>query len=122
MMALRGLSVSCCVALLACAPAHAEPAAVKAADMLPQQPLGLRAALSQRTQIVYETSLRAPQRSADISGLREQQRGRFALEFKTKSAVGDVRTGLLRFQLNDAGSLQFRPRRGGVQLSYREQF
>jgi hypothetical protein len=49
-------------------------------------------------------------------------RPRFALEFRAKAVAKDLRETLLRVQLSGAGALHFRPRGGGLQISYHEQF
>jgi hypothetical protein len=84
--------------------------------------LGVRATLSDRSRVVYETESALPWRPGDsaANGLRTS---RVALEFKSKpSPVSNLRDGLLRVQLSGDATVQFRPRSGGLQVMYRERF
>ncbi len=85
------------------------------------QVVGVRAALSARTRLVYEAESAPLWRGAD-SGIVNPRTARVALEFKSKSPVGDLRNGLLRVQLSGDAALQFKPRSGGLQVMYRERF
>jgi hypothetical protein len=49
-------------------------------------------------------------------------RPRFALEFRAKAAAKDLRESLLRVQMSGDAALHFRPRGGGLQITYRERF
>jgi hypothetical protein len=83
------------------------------------QVVGVRANLSARTRVVYETEATLPWRAGDSAGPRT---ARVALEFKSKSPVANLREGLMRVQLSGDAVLQFRPRGGGMQVMYRERF
>lgn len=83
--------------------------------------VGVRADLSERTRLVYESEHALPWRGTDNSGAVPRTT-RVALEFKSKSPVGDLRNGLLRVQLSGDAALQFKPRGGGLQVMYRERF
>ena len=83
--------------------------------------LGVRAALSAHTRLIYESESGLPWRSTDNSGAPPRTT-RVALEFKSKSPVGDLRNGLMRVQLSGDSVLQFKPRGGGLQVMYRERF
>jgi hypothetical protein len=86
------------------------------------QVVGVRATLSARTRIVYETGAALPWRSGDnvATGARTS---RVALEFKSrKSPVSNLRDGLLRMQLSSDAAVHLKPRGGGLQVTYRERF
>ncbi len=83
--------------------------------------VGVRAALSSRTRIVYEAEPGAAWRAAEAA-VADQRSARFALEFKTRAAGGDLRSSLLRVQLSGDSTLHFRPRSSGLQLHYRARF
>lgn len=83
--------------------------------------VGIRAALSARTRLIYEAESGLPWRNADNGGASPRT-ARVALEFKSKSPVGDLRNGLMRVQLSGDSALQFKPRSGGLQVMYRERF
>jgi hypothetical protein len=86
------------------------------------QVLGVRAALSARTRLIYEAESTLPWRNAENNGAAPRTT-RVALEFKSKSSpVGDLRNGLMRVQLSSESVLQFKPRSGGLQIMYRERF
>lgn len=91
------------------------------------QVFALRAALSPRTQILYETD--ATRREAgDLDPPFEPfgavQGTRLAVEFKLQPAapLKSLRDGLLRMQVSGSSSLQFKPRSGGLFVSYRATF
>lgn len=85
------------------------------------QVVGVRAALSARTRLTYETESSLPWRNND-SGGASPRTTRLALEFKSKSPVGDLRNGLMRVQLSGESALHFKPRSRGLQVMYRERF
>lgn len=83
--------------------------------------VGVRAALSARTRLVYEAESGLPWRSKDSGGALPHTT-RVAFEFKSKSPVGDLRNSFMRVQLSGDAALQFRPRSRGLQVMYRERF
>lgn len=85
------------------------------------QVVGVRAALSDRTRLIYEAESAPAWRSGDTTGLYSR-RSRVALEFKSKSPVSDLRNGLMRVQLAGDAAVHFKPRGGGLQVMYRERF
>lgn len=94
-----------------------------AASRTPTPVIGVRARLGNRTRLVAEADANALGR--DTSGGAETPAAdgaRLALEFKTKSPLKDLRTSLLRVQLSGQSALHFRPRGGGMQVTYRETF
>lgn len=87
--------------------------------------LGLRAALSRNTRLVYELNARNPltETPAHPATAQNSARSQFALEFKASG--GERRAlpaGLLRVQLQGGSTLQFRPRGGGLNITYRSRF
>lgn len=84
--------------------------------------LGVRATLSSRTSLVYETASALPWGNADAT-TASRRTSRVALEFKSrKSPVSNLRDGLMRVQLSGDADVQFKPRGGGLQVMYRERF
>ncbi len=84
------------------------------------QVLGVRATLSPRTRLVYETETALPGSRADGASPRTS---RVALEFKSrKSPVSNLRDGLMRVQLSGDAAVHLKPRGGGLQVMYRERF
>jgi hypothetical protein len=83
------------------------------------QVVGVRATLSARTRLVYETEATLPWRN----GERDLAASRVALEFKSsKSPIANLRDGLVRVQLSADAAVHLKPRSGGLQLIYRERF
>lgn len=94
---------------------------------LPGGPAGLapRAVLAVRTEIGANARVGFDLLPAirDAAAAEEPaERARLALEFRTTSAVRDIREGLLKLQLSNSSSLHFQPRRSGAVLSWRAQF
>ncbi len=86
------------------------------------QVIGVRATLSPRTRVIYETETARPWRNAE-SGSATPRTARIALEFKSKkSPVSSLRDGLMRVQLSGDAAVHFKPRGGGLQVTYRERF
>jgi hypothetical protein len=56
------------------------------------------------------------------AGATGSPRARFALEFRARSSASDLRESLLRVQMSGDAALHFRPRSGGLQVSWRERF
>jgi hypothetical protein len=96
------------------------PSAAASAAQPWSQVLGVRATLSPRTRLVYETETVLPGGRADSAKPRTS---RVALEFKSrKSPVSNLRDGLMRVQLSGDSAVHFKPRGGGLQVMYRERF
>jgi len=87
----------------------------------PTPVIGVRARLGERTRLVAEADPSAFGREAGVLDSAVDG-ARLALEFKTKSPLRDLRTSLLRVQLSGHSALHFRPRGGGMQVTYRETF
>lgn len=86
------------------------------------QVVGVRATLSARTRVVYETEAVLPWRSGENAAVGART-SRVALEFKSKkSPVSNLRDGLLRMQLSSDAAVHLKPRGGGLQVTYRERF
>jgi hypothetical protein len=85
------------------------------------QVVGVRAALSDRTRLIYEAESAPAWRRGETTG-PYSRRSRVALEFKSKSPVSDLRNGLMRVQLTGDAAVHFKPRGGGLQVMYRERF
>lgn len=85
--------------------------------------LGMRAEVANGTRLLYEVrGAAAPWASPTLPGA-ENQEVRVALEFKkAKSSARNLRDGLFRVQLSSTSTLAFRPRGGGMVVSYRAQF
>lgn len=80
--------------------------------------IGLR--LSDRTRVIYEPKPVRPW--ADNNGLTQQRsEQRVGLEFRNRSGTRELRN-LLRVQLTSDSTLQFRPRSGGLAVSWRSEF
>jgi hypothetical protein len=76
--------------------------------------------LSPRTRLVYQPAERRPW--GEQPGLAPQQpQSSLGLEFKSKKPGSGLRHAL-RVQLSSKESLQFRPRGGGLVVTYRAQF
>lgn len=93
----------------------------------PTQVFALRAVLSPSTQILYETDTtrREPDDLAPpFEPFGAVQGARLAVEFKLQPAqpLKALRDGLLRMQMSGSSSLQFKPRSGGLFVSYRATF
>lgn len=99
----------------------ATPAAVAqtAPSTLPGPQLKL--ALGRSASMVYE-----PRRLPAAQPLADPQAGAAApslgLEFRSPPAQRDGLRSVLRVQLSSDAALQFRPRRGGLAVSYRAEF
>lgn len=52
----------------------------------------------------------------------DTSRSRVALEFRSKTVTRDLRESLFRVQMQGGGALNFRPRSGGLQVSYQKKF
>jgi hypothetical protein len=98
-------------------PAHRLSAPVRT----PTPVIGVRARLGERTRLVAEADPSVLGREAGALD-NTTDGARLALEFKTKSPLRDLRTSLLRVQLSGQSALHFRPRGGGMQVTYRESF
>jgi hypothetical protein len=82
----------------------------------PQPVLGLRTAVAANTLLSYEWHGHSASQDAPPGG-------RFVLEFRTApSQIRTLRDGLLRMQLSGTSSLNLRPRRSGVLVTYSAQF
>lgn len=80
----------------------------------------LTLALSERTTLVFQPPERRPW--GEYPGLApEPARQAFGLEFKAARASG-LPPHVLRVQLSSKETLQFRPRGGGLAVTYRAQF
>lgn len=54
---------------------------------------------------------------------QEAEESRLTIEFRPRSATAELRDwGALRMQLSSSGTLSMRPRRGGMQMSWRATF
>jgi hypothetical protein len=81
--------------------------------------LGLRTELSSRTRFVYE--FRPPEHAhptGTAPGLDPAGRMRWALEFKPSNPGRTYARGLLRVELSSASTLSFRPRGGGLAMTW----
>jgi hypothetical protein len=76
--------------------------------------------LGERARLVYEPRPQTPLQQAGIETGPSPEH-RVGLEFKGTSAAGDVRN-LLRVQLAGDSALHFRPRGGGLNVSWRAKF
>jgi hypothetical protein len=142
----RGIALSL-VTVLACCAAQAEPESVDASSSRPLDaprfelgalpettPLAGSAALAEgvrarlwwgrgRLDVGAGADWTASAPPTPLGGSSAgASRPRFALEFRAKAVAKDLRETLLRVQLSGAGALHFRPRGGGLQITYREQF
>lgn len=103
------------VLLSAAAPSGAAP---DAPSPLPGKQL--RLALGPRTSVVYEPRPLPPQQPLAVQpGDAAPSVG---LEFKAPPGHASGPRGLLRVQLSADAAVQFRPRRGGLAVSYRAVF
>jgi hypothetical protein len=112
-------------------PAHAQSLKARAmASVVGVQPLdaqGLRfdnpvigVPLTPRTRLIYEPRPVHPW--SDNNGLTQPRpEQRVGFEFKSRSGARDLRN-LLRLQLTSDSSLQFKPRSGGLAVSWRSEF
>jgi len=85
--------------------------------------LGLRAQLAQGTHLAIERDTLATSVGAGSGAPVEVSR--LALEFKAvgnSKAAQPLSSGLLRVQMSGTSSLQFKPRSGGLAVSYRAKF
>jgi hypothetical protein len=109
-----------CAALAAGAagPAQAQPVPWSAPNAFDRPVLTL--VLSERTTLVFQPPERRPW--GEYPGLApEPVPQAFGLEFKAARASG-LPPHVLRVQLSSKESLQFRPRGGGLAVTYRAQF
>jgi hypothetical protein len=95
------------------------------AALRPWRPvLGLRAALTPQTRLLYEW--RAPAAAPwAVDGLpgASQREVRVVMEFKSaRNPAQSLRHGLFRVQLSNSSALWLKPRSGGLVVSYRAQF
>lgn len=78
--------------------------------------------LSSRARLVYEPRPSRPWAESSPAALAgAPAEDKLGLEFKTVSATSGAKN-LLRVQLSASSALQFRPRGGGLNVSYRAQF
>jgi hypothetical protein len=98
------------------------PDACRAAPEAPSPLPGpqLRLVLGSRTAMVYEP--RSPAPPLPLAGQQGQAAPSIGLEFRTPPSHANGPRGLLRVQLSSDAALQFRPRRGGLAVSYRADF
>ena len=76
--------------------------------------------LSERTRLIYEPKPVRPW--ADNNGLTQQRsEQRVGLEIRNRSGTRELRN-LLRVQLTSDSTLQFKPRSGGMAVSWRSEF
>lgn len=81
----------------------------------------LRMGLNQRTQIVYEPRPWQPATPLPTDYAVRRPQPSLGLEFKTASRNEAARS-LLRVQLSGDSVLQFKPRGGGMTVTYKSQF
>ena len=85
--------------------------------------LGLRAQVAQGTYLAFERDTLAA--SAGAGAPVPVEGSRLALEFKAvgaSRAAQPLSSGLLRVQVSGTSSLQFKPRSGGMAVTYRAKF
>jgi len=85
--------------------------------------LGLRAQVAQGTHLAIERDTLAT--SVGAGSAARVEVSRLALEFKAvgnSKAAQPLSSGMLRVQMSGTSSLQFRPRSGGLAVSYRAKF
>lgn len=81
----------------------------------------LRVGLTQRTQIVYEPRPWQPATPLPVDYTVRKPQPSLGLEFKNANKDQSVKS-LLRVQLSGDSMLQFRPRGGGMTVTYKSQF
>lgn len=77
--------------------------------------------LTARTSVVYEPRPVRPWADGNPATIGAPAEAKLGLEFKKVSATTGAKN-LLRVQLSASSALQFRPRGGGLNVSYRAQF
>lgn len=85
--------------------------------------LGLRAQVAQGTHLAFERDTLAT--SVGAGAAAPVEGSRVALEFKAvgnSKAAQPLSSGLLRVQMSGTSSLQFKPRSGGLAVTYRAKF
>ncbi|MEO5770984.1 MAG: hypothetical protein ABIQ29_02830 [Burkholderiaceae bacterium] len=85
--------------------------------------VGLRAQVAQGTHLAIERDTLAT--SVGAGGVAPVEVSRVALEFKAvgnSKAAQPLSSGLLRVQMSGTSSLQFKPRSGGLAVTYRAKF
>ena len=83
----------------------------------------MQADVSPRTSVLFERSRAAPLTTPAAVSLLTAPTTRVGFEFRPASAANSLKPiGALRVQVSDNSSLSFKPRRGGVLVSWRSQF
>jgi hypothetical protein len=130
--AFAGLAAAAAALLaVASAPCLAQPAGATPASTFIDKPATVRSLqlgnptlgvqLSQGTRFVYEPRPVRPWADGNPAVVGAPAEAKLGLEFKTVSASTGAKN-LLRVQLSASSALQFRPRGGGMNISYRAQF
>ena len=83
----------------------------------------MQADVSPRTSVLFERSRAVPLSEPTAARLVTAPATRVGVEFRPASAGNSLKPiGALRVQISDNSSLSFKPRRGGVLVSWRSQF
>ena len=83
----------------------------------------MQADMSPRTSVLFERSRAAPLAEPTAPRVMAAAATRVGVEFRPVSAGNALKPiGALRVQLSDSSTLSFKPRRGGVLVSWRSQF
>ncbi len=77
--------------------------------------------LSPRTHVVYEARAWRPLAPGRVDATAPTPRSSLGIGFRRQSGADGLK-GLLRVQLDGGGALHFRPRGGGLNVTYRSQF